>query len=267
MRIHATAVVEPGARIAPTATVGPFCVLGADVVIGRDVRICSHATISGAVLIEEGACIGQGAVVQGPAIINSAVSVFPYAVIGQVGQFPDHHSTSGTVEIGTKAVIREFVVINKSVTAEATRIGAGCYLMARTQIDHDCVLEPFVKTATGVTLGGSVHIEDHAYLGMNAVVHQGLRIGRACMIGMNGVVTAHVPPFTTLVDRRISRINVVGLARIGASEAEIASVEAYYRAQEEGAPSSKGHDPWIDAIKSFIDRVAPAPTARFAETA
>jgi UDP-N-acetylglucosamine acyltransferase len=167
------------------------------------------------------------------------------------------------VEIGRDATIREFVAINKPVTGTVTRVGQGGYLMARTQVDHDCVLEPFVKTATGVTLGGGVHVEESAYLGMNVVVHQGLRIGRACMIGMNGVVTAHVPPFTTLINRRVTRVNTIGLRRLGAAEADISRIEAYYRGHDRDANLD---DPWSETIRGFFARVAPAATARIALT-
>ena len=264
MRIHATAIVGPGARIAPTATIGPFCVLGTDVVIGQNVRIGPHVVIEGEVVVEDGSCVGAGAVIQGAAVIGSSTSIFPYAVIGQVGQFPDHHRPDGRVEIGPECTIREYVAVNKSVTSEATRIGRGCYLMARTQIDHDCVLDSYVKTAAGVTLGGSVHVEEHAYLGMNSVVHQGIRIGCACMIGMNGVVKAHVPPFTTYVDRRINRINVIGLKRLGASEEEIARVDRVYRDKSYALTAAEEIDPWTTSIENFFSRVDPNEIARFA---
>ncbi|MCJ2054908.1 DapH/DapD/GlmU-related protein [Methylobacterium sp. J-070] len=264
VRIHTTAVIDPSARIAPTATVGPFCVIGPDVVIGSNVRIDSHAIIEGGVVVEEESHVGAGVVIHGSAVIGSSTSIFPYAVIGQTGQFPGHHNSDGKVVIEGECVIREFVIINKSVTSPATRVGRGCYLMARTQIDHDCILSPYVKTATGVTLGGSVHVEDHAYLGMNSVVHQGLRIGRACMIGMNGVVKAHVPPFTTLVDRRINRINVIGLTRLGASEEDITRVEAFYRGKRDELLVRIGSDPWIDAIENFVAQVAPDRMELFA---
>lgn len=263
MRVHATAAIEIGAELASSATVGPFCVIGADVRIGPGVQIRSHATIEGPVELGEGASIGEGVVIRGRAVIGPRTSLFPYAVIGQVGQFPGHHAADGIVEIGSDATIREFVVVNKPVTGTATRVGRGCYLMARTQIDHDCVLESFVKTATGVTLGGGVHVEDHAYLGMNAVVHQGLRIGRACMIGMNGVVTAHVPPFTTLVNRRVTRVNAIGLRRLGVTETEIARIDAYYRSRE---AHTELDEPWAREIDDFLTRVAPAATARIALT-
>lgn len=266
MKVHVTATIEPGARIDPSVTIGAFCVVSREAVLGPGVHLYPHTVIEGRVKIREGTHVGIGATIQGPTLVGSYTKIFPYAVVGQPGQYPDHHRMDGAVEIGSEVVIREFVAVNKPVSGPATRIGDGCYIMARAQVDHDCIIEDFVKIATGVTLGGSVHIEDHAYLGMNAVVHQGIRIGRACMIGMNGVVTAHVPPFTTLINRRISRINSVGLARIGATETDIARVEAFYRNWVCNDVMSAEGDPWVDAIYRFIARVAPSPIARFAPT-
>ncbi|MGU3663345.1 hypothetical protein ACLBX9_04035 [Methylobacterium sp. A49B] len=261
MKAHATAIVEPGAQIDPSVTIGAFCFVSRDAVLSSGVHLHPHVVIEGKVEIGKETRIGIGAAIQGPAIIGSRTTVFPYAVIGQLGQYPERHNIDGKVEIDSEVTIREFVAINKSVLTVSTKIGRGCYIMARTQVDHDCVLEPFVKTATGVTLGGSVHIEDHAYLGMNAVVHQGLRIGRACMIGMNGVVTAHVPPFTILINRRISRVNTIGLSRIGASQADIEMIKAFYGDLKGRNETEFEMSSWTKAITAFTNRVSPEPVA------
>lgn len=262
MKAHATAVVEPGARIDPTVTIGAFCFVSQDSVLGPGVQLQSHVVLEGKIEISEGVRIGTGAIIQGPARIGPQTKIFPYAVIGELGQYPNRHDVEGAVEIDSGVVLREFVIVNKSVLIPSTRIGRGCYIMSRTQIDHDCILEPFVKAATGVTLGGSVYIEEHAYLGMNAVVHQGIRIGRVCMIGMNGAVTAHVPPFTTLINQRISRINTIGLKRIGASETDIMNIESFYLHHDRCNDRYIESNIWTDAIRLFKCQVSPDPVAK-----
>lgn len=259
--IHATAVVEPGARIDPSATVGAFCSIGRGVVLSSEVRVGSQAVLEGEVSVGVGSSVGNGAVIRGRAVIGARTTIFPYAIIGEIGQFPGQTEAGGMVQIGDDATLREFVIVNQPVTTMVTRIGDGCYLMARTQVDHDCILGGRVKAATGVTLGGSVQVGADAYLGMNAVVHQGLRIGEGCMIGMNGVVTAHVPPFTTLVNRRVTRLNTTGLLRLGASPAEIAGIAQFYRAADEAGPAD---DRWIRVIQNFLDGIPSGPIARFA---
>jgi UDP-N-acetylglucosamine acyltransferase len=260
---HATAIVESGAQIDRSVKIGAYCFVSKNSVLGPGVHLRANVVIEGKVEVGRATEIGVGSVIQGPAVIGSNTTVFPYVIIGQAGQYPGNHNANGTVEIGNEVTLREFVVVNKSVSTLSTKIGHRCYIMARTQVDHDCVLEPFVKTATGVTLGGSVHIEEHAYLGMNAVVHQGMRIGRACMIAMNGVVKAHVPPFTTLINQRINRINAIGLRRLGASEEDIASIEAFYRGQKDNLRAGKAKDIWLEHIDSFIAQVYPERIAKF----
>ena len=38
-KVHATALVEPGARLADTVTVGAYCVIGAHVTVGEGTTI------------------------------------------------------------------------------------------------------------------------------------------------------------------------------------------------------------------------------------
>ncbi len=46
-RIHATAIVEPGAELAADVEIGPHCLVGAGVRIGAGTRLLGHVVISG----------------------------------------------------------------------------------------------------------------------------------------------------------------------------------------------------------------------------
>lgn len=93
-----------------------------------------------------------------------------------------------TSEVGRGSILLDHVV----VTADA-RIGQHVVIMPNCTITHDDVLEDFTTLAAGVALGGSVHIREAAYIGMNAAVRQGLSVGTESTVGMGAVVLTDVP--------------------------------------------------------------------------
>ena len=62
--IHATAIIEPCAKLGNNVSVGPYSYIGNDVVIGDDCIIESHV------------------VVKGPATICSGNHIFQFASVG-----------------------------------------------------------------------------------------------------------------------------------------------------------------------------------------
>ena len=46
VKIHATALVDPGAKLGTNVEVGPFCVIGPHVELGDGVVVHSHASIT-----------------------------------------------------------------------------------------------------------------------------------------------------------------------------------------------------------------------------
>jgi UDP-N-acetylglucosamine acyltransferase len=158
------------------------------------------AIITGEVDIGIGNTIGPHVVICGPCKIGDNNWIGPGVVIGTPGEYQGRpHATSwsegsgGLVSIGSNNVLREYVTVHVSPNSE-TQIGNGCYVMSKTYIPHDAVLEDNAKLASMVILGGFVHIGESAYLGMGAIVHQRLVVGAGAMVGMGSVVTKSIPP-------------------------------------------------------------------------
>lgn len=94
-KIHPTAVVEDGARIAASAEIGPFCWISSKAKIGENVRLLARVTVYG------DTTIGEGTV------------VFPGAVLGTGPQ--DHGNEfqdDAKLVIGKRNVIRENVTMH-----------------------------------------------------------------------------------------------------------------------------------------------------------
>jgi UDP-N-acetylglucosamine acyltransferase len=207
--------------IHPTALVSPGVDLGVDVVVGP------HALLLGPCRIGDGVRIGASCVIGSPPELTSA----------RQNDAWDGDLEHAGVEIGAGTVVREFTAVQQGADAP-TRIGAGCWLLSRSYVAHDCVLDDEVTTSAGVSLGGRSRIGRGANLGMNATVHQRRVVGPGAMVGMSSAVTRDVPPFAKAygTPARVRGANVVGMTRRGVAADRAAEVDAAYAGGGEPDP-------------------------------
>lgn len=90
--------------------------------------------------------------------------------------------------VGAGSILLDGVVVTADV-----EIGRHVVIMPNCTVTHDDRLADFATLAAGVSLGGGVHIEEAAYVGMNASVHPGCSIGERSTVGMGAVVLSDMP--------------------------------------------------------------------------
>jgi UDP-N-acetylglucosamine acyltransferase len=216
MPIHATALVDPAARVAETAEIGPYCVIGPQVEIGARTRLMAHVYI------------------EGPLRIGEDNIFFPYSTVGVASQDLKYKGEPSETRIGDRNRIREFVTIHRGTEGGGmvTRIGDDNLLMAYVHVAHDAQIGNQIVLANGVTVGGHVLVGDWAVIGAFTGVHQYCRVGRHAMIGGYSVVTQDVLPFSmTVSERQIKTYgaNRVGLERRGFSKETIEGLQTAFR--------------------------------------
>src|SRR5256885_12857938 len=140
MAIHATAIVDPAARIAESAEIGPFTIVGADVEIG------ARTQIKGSVFLE------------GPLTIGEDNVFYPYSTVGVAPQDLKYKGERSATRIGSRNKIREFVTIHRGTEGGGmvTRIDDDNLLMAYTHVAHDVHIGSHTVLANGTTLAGHV---------------------------------------------------------------------------------------------------------------
>ena len=213
--IHATAIVDPKAKIGANVRIGPFCVIGPHVELDDGVELLSHVAVDGRTRI------------------GAETKIFPFASIGHIPQDLKYHGEQSTLEIGRRNQIREYVTIQPGTEGGGmiTRVGDNCLFMASAHVAHDCQLGDNVIMANNATLAGHVSVGDWAFLGGLCAVHQFVRIGRHAMIGGMSGVEADVIPFGMVLGNRayLSGLNIVGLRRRGFGREEIHTLRNAYR--------------------------------------
>src|SRR5690554_952847 len=119
--------------------------------------------------------------------------------IGILSVVADNAVILDEVEIGEGAILCHFTQLTSNI-----KIGKQFHANIYSYVAHDCVIGDYVTFAPGVRCNGNIHIEDHAYIGIGAIIKQGtpskpLVIGKGAVVGMGAVVTKDVPPGVTVI--------------------------------------------------------------------
>jgi UDP-N-acetylglucosamine acyltransferase len=202
LKIHPTALVDPGAQIGADVEIGPFSVISPQAMIGDKSILRSHVVIEGNVAIGTSNFIGHGAIIGTPP--------------QDLSSSPDRKTK---VEIGNDNVIREYCTIHRgSPEGSATKIGDKNFLMAGAHVGHNCEIGNNVVIANNCLLAGHVRVDDQAFLGGGSTFHQHMHIGRLVMVQGSSAFGKDLPPFVIAAERNsVFGINVVGLRRSGFS--------------------------------------------------
>ncbi len=214
-RIHATAVIAPGAVLAADVEVGPYCVIGPNVRIGAGSKLLSHVVIDGVTTI-------------------GARNVFaPFCSIGGAPQDKKYAGEPTLLDIGDDNTVREYVTIHTGTTQDGgrTRVGHRNWIMAYCHIAHDCTVGNDTILASNAQIAGHVTIEDWAILGGMVGVHQFCRVGAHAMVGAGIIVTQDVATYCLVGGTPPSTIgiNSEGLKRRGFSPETITEIKRAYK--------------------------------------
>lgn len=213
--IHATAIVDPRARVGEGVSIGPYTVVDGDVEIGSGTTIGAHNVITG------------------HTSIGRDNRIFHFCSIGEANQDKKYRGEPTRLVIGDRNTIREYASLNRGTVQDAglTRVGDDNWIMAYCHVAHDCVVGNHTVLANAATLAGHVHVGDHAILGGLTGVHQFVRIGAHVMVGGASLVLQDVPPFVMVSGNPCAPhgINSEGLKRRGFGAEKVAAIKRAYR--------------------------------------
>lgn len=212
-RIHPTALVAPGARLADDVEVGPYAIIDDGAVIGGGTHIMAHAIVRAHTVLGERNRIHMGAV---------------------IGHDPQDVAFDPCVEsfvrIGCDNIIREYCTIHRGTKpGSATCIGNNNFLMAGSHVGHNVLIGDRVVLANNVLLAGYVRVGDRVFVSGGTGVHQFCRIGRLAMLSGNGRFSCNIPPFVNALERNaVAGLNLVGLRRAGVGRDAVREIKEAY---------------------------------------
>ncbi len=179
--IHATAVVDPSARVDETARIGPYAVIEAGVTIGPRTVIAAGVTVGAGTQIGADCCLYSRVTVYHHVIIGDRAILHSGAVIGAdgFGLAPDEKKHWIKVPQVGRVVIGNDVEIGANTTID------------RGSLD-DTIIGNGVKIDNLVMIGHNVEIGDHTAIAGCAGIAGSTKIGRHCMIGASAGINGHI---------------------------------------------------------------------------
>jgi UDP-3-O-[3-hydroxymyristoyl] glucosamine N-acyltransferase len=178
--VHASAFVDPSARLAADVSVGAFACIGAHAVLGAGVRVGEHGVIGEGVQVGAATRLAARVTVSEGCVIGERCVVHPGAVIGAdgFGFAPRDGAWEKIEQLG------------------AVRIGDDVEIGANTCIDRgalqDTVIEDGVKLDNLIQIGHNVRIGRHTAMAGCVGVAGSATIGAHCTVGGGAVVLGHL---------------------------------------------------------------------------
>jgi UDP-3-O-[3-hydroxymyristoyl] glucosamine N-acyltransferase len=189
--IHATAVIDPLARIGANASIGACVVIGADVEIGegctllphvviyRDVKIGKNFFAHAHVSVRESCVIGDNVLLHNGVVIGSDGFGFAKDASGNWYKIPQ----VGRVVIEDDVEIQANSCIDRASLGE-TRIGRNTKIDNLTHVAHNCLVGENAMLCAQVGLAGSTEI------GKNVILAGQVGVAGHCKVGDGVIVTA-----------------------------------------------------------------------------
>lgn len=196
--VHATACVDPAARIAITACIGPHVTIEADAIIsdhavldagcfvGRGAKIGAHTHFFAQVVFHAQCEIGQRGIVHSGAVIGA--DGFGFA--NEAGKWVKIPQT-GRVKIGNDVEIGANTSIDRGALSD-TVIDDGVKLDNQIQIGHNCHIGAHTAMAGCVGVAGSAKIGKHCTFGGAAMVLGHLTIADNVHISSGSMVSRSI---------------------------------------------------------------------------
>jgi UDP-N-acetylglucosamine acyltransferase len=198
--IHASAVIDPSARIAAGVTVGPFVVIEADVLVGRDTVLLA------------------GTVLQRGSVVGERCRLGPYATVGGEPMDSRFKGEPSRTVLEDDVSLRDFASVHRATGEGAeTRVGTGTLVMSYAHVSHNVRIGRECVLTTSVQLGGHCQIGDYAVLGSSSMLHQFCRVGAYAMFGAGSASNQDILPYSMARGNiaRHYRLNRLGLQRRG----------------------------------------------------
>lgn len=209
------AIIDPKATLAKNVEVGPWTIIGPDVEI------------------EEGTWIASHVVIRGPTRIGRDNKIYQFASIGEDTQDKKYGGELTLLEIGDRNIFRECCTVHRGTVQGGgiTKIGNDNLFMAYTHVAHDCTIGNQVVFANNASVAGHVKVDDFAYLGGMAGMHQFCSIGKHGFAAGGAVILKDIPPFVMVAGHpaEVHGLNTVGLERRGFSPSTIAALKRAYK--------------------------------------
>ncbi len=194
--VHATALVDPSARIGAGVAIGPLCIVGPGAVIGDGTALIARVTLGRDVRIGRACTLQAGVVIQDRCVLGDACLLHPGVVIGADGfgyaPAPDGRGMVkiphiGNVQIGDDVEIGANSCIDRAKIGSTT-VGSGTKIDNLVQVGHGAKIGRGCMLCGQVGIAGSAILEDGVVMGGQSGVADNLTVYAGSRVGAGSAV-------------------------------------------------------------------------------
>lgn len=179
---HFDTRIDPSAKIHPSA-----------VIAERDVEIGAGSYIGAGSVIEERTIIGKNCHIGVGVVVGlDAFEIFEQAQPRRILR------QAGGVRIENGATILAKCTIVRATFGGFTQIGENAMIDVLIHVAHDAVLGKDSTVVACAEISGRCELGERAYIGPNACLRNGIRVGTGSKVSMGAVVTRDVPDGETV---------------------------------------------------------------------
>ena len=197
--IHATAVLDPSARVDASAYVGPGCHIGADSAVGPHVVLCGGNHVGDGCTIGDGTKLFPRATLYAGCQVGCRVRIQSGAVVGAdgFGYVFDGVRQRKIPQVGG-VILEDDVELGANVTIDRgalgdTIIGEGTKIDNLVQIAHNVVIGKHCIIVAQTGIAGSTTIGDYTVIAGQVGVAGHLKIGSQVTIAAQSGIMRDIP--------------------------------------------------------------------------
>ncbi len=197
--IHATAVIEPSARLGSDIYIGPYAYIGDEAVIGDGCRIYPHVYIGDKTSIGKNCIINPGVKIYHECIIGNGCTIHAGSVIGSdgFGFAPQSEDEFMKIPQLGNVVLEDNVEIGANVAIDRATIGSttirkGVKIDNLIQIGHNCEIGENTVMAGQTGIAGSTKVGKNCMFGGQVGISGHLKIANGTKLGAKSGVSGDV---------------------------------------------------------------------------
>ncbi|WP_395748172.1 UDP-3-O-(3-hydroxymyristoyl)glucosamine N-acyltransferase [Prosthecobacter sp.] len=203
--IHASAVVDPTAKIDASACIGPHCVIGAGVSVGKNTVLMGGNHIGRDSGVGDDVCLHPNVVLYARTQVGNRVSIHAGTSIGSdgYGYVFDQGRHRKMQQVGN-VVIHDDVEIGSNTSIDrgalgSTVIGQGTKIDNLVHVAHNVVMGKHCLIMGQVGFAGSTVLSDYVVIASQSGIAGHLKLGAQATVGAKSGVMRDIAPRETVL--------------------------------------------------------------------
>jgi UDP-3-O-[3-hydroxymyristoyl] glucosamine N-acyltransferase len=179
--IHASAVIEPSAKIGSDVYIGPFSYIGENCVVGNGCSLYPHVYLGDNTRLGNNCTLNPGVTIYHDCVLGEGCTIHAGSVIGSdgFGFAPQSESEFMKIPQLGNVVLEDHVEIGANVTIDRATMGS-------------TIIRKGVKLDNLIQIGHNVEVGENSVMAAQTGISGSTKVGKNCMFGGQVGLAGHI---------------------------------------------------------------------------